>query len=110
MIIHLKSKVKQISSNLLSNHITQLNHTQSVERAVKLTTTTTTTTSKRVACSKRQIGETLCTIAGKKKQLIENNTTSQQKLLMPVNKIKAIIAICIAFTVFYLQNIISCQQ
>ena len=109
MNIHLKSKVKQISSNLLSNHTTQLNHTQSVERAVKLTTTTTTT-SKRVACSKRQIGETLCTIAGKKKQLIENNTTSQQKLLMPVNKIKAIIAICIAFTVFYLQNIISCQQ
>ena len=31
----------------------------------------------------------------------EKNTTSQEKLLMLVNKIKAIIAVCIALTVFY---------
>ena len=69
---------------------------QSVELAAK------TTASGQMAGSKRQIGEALCTIAGRKKQWIGKNTTSQEKLLRPVNKIKAIIAICIALTVFFL--------
>ena len=37
-----------------------------------------------------------------KKQWIGKNTTSKETLLMPVNKIKAIIAICIALSVFFL--------
>ena len=63
----------------------------------------TTAASERIAGSKRQ------TIAGRKKQWIGKNTTSQEKLLMPVNKIKATIAICIALTVFFQQYIISCK-
>ena len=66
MSFNLKSKVAQISSNLyinlLSNHFTLLNHTQSVKRPVKLTTTP----SGRIAGLKKQIGEALRTIAGKK--------------------------------------------
>ena len=38
---------------------------------------------------------------GKKKQWIEKNTTSQEKILMPVNKIKAFTPICIALAVFF---------
>ena len=69
-----------------------------VEHAVKLATTT----SRRIDSSKRQISEALCTIAREKEQWIGKNTTSQEKLLMPVNKIKAVIAICISLTVFFL--------
>ena len=62
----------------------------------------TTTASGRIAGSKRQIGEALCTIAGRKKAMDwEKNTTSQEKLLRLVNKIKAIVAVCIALTVFF---------
>ena len=43
-------------------HLNYSKHTQSVECAVKLITTT----SRRIAGSKMQIGEALCTIAGKK--------------------------------------------
>ena len=53
-------------------HPNYSNHTQSEERAVKLTTTA----SGRIAGAKRQIGEVLCTIAGRKKQWIKKNTTS----------------------------------
>ena len=58
----------QISSNSLSNHFTKNypNHTQSVERAVKMTITA----SGQIADSKRQIGEALCTLDGRKKQWI----------------------------------------
>ena len=42
-----------------------LNHMQSVERAVKMTTA-----SGRIAGSERQIGEALCSIAERKKQWI----------------------------------------
>lgn len=42
------------------------NHTQSVERGVKLTTEATG----RIAGQKRQIGEALCTVAGRKKRWI----------------------------------------
>ena len=74
------------------------NHMQSVERAVKMTTTA----SGRIAGSERQIGEALCSIAGRKKQWIgKKYTTSQEKLLMLVNKIKATIAVCIALMVFF---------
>ena len=60
---------------------------------------------------KRQNEEALGTIAGRKKQRIEKKTTSQEKLLMSVNKIKAIIAICIALTTFFfLLYIIACKQ
>ena len=45
-------------------HLNYPNHTQSVERAVKMTTTA----SGRIADAKRQIGEALHTIAGRKKQ------------------------------------------
>ena len=69
-----------------------------MEHAVKLTTTT----SGRIAGSKKQIGVALCTIAGKKSNESKKNTTSQEKLLILVNKIKAIITICIAFTAFFL--------
>ena len=62
---------------------------QSVERAVKMTTTA----SRRTAGSKRQIGEAPCTLAGRKKQWIGKNTSSREKLLMLVNKFKAIIAV-----------------
>ena len=48
------------------------NHTQSEEHAVKLTTTA----SGQIAGAKRQIGEALCTLAGRKKQWIRKNTTS----------------------------------
>ena len=62
----------------------------------------TTTASERIAGSKRQIGEALCTTAGRKKAMNrEKNTTSQEKLLGLVNKIKAIVAVCIALTVFF---------
>ena len=70
---------------------------QSVECAAKITA------NGRIAGSKRQIGEALCTIAERKNQWIRKNTKSQEKLLRPVNKMKAIIAICIAFTVFFLR-------
>ena len=67
-------------------------------RAVKMTTTA----SGRIAGSKRQIGEALCCIAVRKKAMNrEKNTTSQEKLLRLVNKIKAIVAVCIALTVFF---------
>ena len=76
-------------------HLNYPNHTQFVERAVKMTTTARG----RIAGSKRQIGEALCTIAERKMQWIgKKNTTSQEKLLMLFNKIKAIIAVCIALT------------
>ena len=39
---------------------------QSVERAVNMTTTA----SGRIACSERQIGEALCSIAGRKKPMV----------------------------------------
>ena len=45
------------------------NHTQAVERAVKLTTAA----SGRIAGQKRQMGEALCTIAGRKKQWVGKN-------------------------------------
>ena len=44
-------------------HLNYPNHTQSVERAVKMTTTA----SGRIAGSKRQIGEALCTTADVRK-------------------------------------------
>ena len=47
-------------------HLNYPNHMQSVERAVKLATTA----SGRIASSKKQIGEALSTIAGRKKQMI----------------------------------------
>ena len=47
-------------------HLNYPNHTRSVECAVKLTTTA----SGRIAGAKRQIGEALCLIAGRKKQWI----------------------------------------
>ena len=78
-------------------HLNYPNHTQSVERAVKMTTPA----SGRIADSKKQISEALCTIDGRKKQWVEKNTTSQEELLMLVNKIKAIIAVCIALTAFF---------
>ena len=68
-----------------------------MEHAVKLTTTT----SGRIAGSKKQIGVALY-YCWEKKQWVEKNTTSQEKLLVLVNKIKAITAICIAFTAFFL--------
>ena len=45
-------------------HLNYPNHMQSVERAVNMTTTA----SGRIACSERQIGEALCSIAGRKNQ------------------------------------------
>ena len=48
------------------------NHTQSAERAVKMTTTA----SGRIAGSQRQIAQALYTIAGKKTMDREKNTTS----------------------------------
>ena len=54
------------------------------KNAVKLTATS----SGQIAGAKRHIGETLCIIAGRKNQWIGKNT-SQEKLLMSVNKIKA---------------------
>ena len=69
-----------------------------VKRAVKLTTPP----SRRIAGSKKLTGEAVCPIAGRKKQWIGKNTTSQEKLLMLVNKIKAIIAIGIALIAFFL--------
>ena len=87
--------IKQFVKQLL--HLNYPNHTQSVERAVKMTTTA----SGRIAGSKRQIGEALCTTAGRKKAVNrKKNTMSQEKLLRLVNKIKAIVAVCIALTVF----------
>ena len=72
---------------------------QSVERAMKLTTTA----SRRIAGSKRQIsGGSIRTIAGKKSNGLEKMIHHKKNLLIPVNKIKAIIVICIALTVFYL--------
>ena len=62
-----------------------------------------TTASGRIAGSKRQIGEALCTIAGKKSNELEKILRDKKSLLIPVDKIKAIIVICIALTVFYLQ-------
>ena len=47
-------------------HLNYANHMQSVEHAVKMTTTA----SGRIAGSNRQIGEALCSIAGRKKQWI----------------------------------------
>ena len=54
--------IEQFVKQLL--HLNYPNHTQSVERAVKMTTTERG----RIAGSKRQIGEALCIIAGRKKQ------------------------------------------
>ena len=56
--------IEQFVKQLL--HLNYPNHTQSVERAVKITTTARG----RIASSKKQIGEALCTIAGRKKQWI----------------------------------------
>ena len=68
--------IKQFVKQLL--HLNYPNHTQSVERAVKMTTTA----SGRIAGAKRQISEALCTIAGRKKAMDQKkNTTSQEKLL-----------------------------
>ena len=57
--------IEQFVKQLL--HLNYPNHSQSVECAVKIATTA----SRRIAGSKRQIGEELCTIAGRKKQPIE---------------------------------------
>ena len=57
--------IEQFIKQLL--HLNYPNNTQSVERAVKMTTTARG----RIAGSKRQIGKALCTIAGRKKQWIE---------------------------------------
>ena len=61
----------------------------------------TTTASGRIAGSKRQINEALCTIAGKKaidrKKYYVTRTAAHTS-----QKIKAVIAICIALTVCYL--------
>ena len=46
-------------------HLNYPNHTQSVERAVKMTTTA----SGRIAGSKRQVGKALCNIAKRKRAL-----------------------------------------
>ena len=54
--------IEQLVKQLL--HRNYPNHTQSVERAVKMTTTA----SGRIAGSKRQIGEALCAIVARKKQ------------------------------------------
>ena len=51
-------------------------HTQSVDRAVKLTTESST----RIAGEKRQIGEALCTISGKKKVAWKRLPSATQKL------------------------------
>ena len=56
--------IEQFVKQLL--HLNYPNLTQSVERAVKMTTTA----SGRIAGSKRQIGEALSTTAGRKKQWI----------------------------------------
>ena len=56
--------IEQFVKQLL--HRNYPNHTQSVERAVKMTTTA----SGRNAGSKRQIGEALCAIVARKKQWI----------------------------------------
>ena len=75
-MLHEPPTIKQFVKQLL--HLNYPNHTQSVERAVKMTTTA----SGRIAGSKRQIGEALCTIAGRKKAMDrKKNTTSQKKLL-----------------------------
>ena len=68
-----------------------------MERAAKLTTTA----SRRIAGAKGQIGEVLCAIARKKNQRIRKKYYVTRKLLMPVNKIKAITAICFAKKVSY---------
>ena len=95
-IIKSCADIKQFVKQLL--HLNYPNHTQSVELAVKMTTTA----SGRIAGSKRQIGEAMCTIAGRKNAMDrKKNTTSQEKLLRLVNKIKAIVAVCIASTVFF---------
>ena len=78
---------------------------QFVEQAVKLTTTA----SGQYAGAKRQIGEA-CVLLLQKKQWIRKNTTSEEKLLIPVNEIKAINAICFALPVFFLSYLISCKQ
>ena len=54
--------------------INYLNHMQSVERAVKMTKATG-----RIAGSKRQIGEALCSIAGRKKQWIGKKILRRKK-------------------------------
>ena len=56
-------------------HLNFPNHTQSVERAVKMTTTA----SGRNAGSKRQIGEALCAIVGRKKQWIGKKILRHKK-------------------------------
>ena len=88
--------IKQFVKQLLYRNYP--NHAQPVKRAVKLTTPP----SRRIAGSKKLTGEAVCPIAGRKKQWIGKNTTSQEKLLMLVNKIKAIIAIGIALIAFFL--------
>ena len=59
--------IKQFVKQLL--HVNYPNHTQFVERAVKMTTTA----SGRIAGSKRQIGEALCTMGSR--QLTVNKLT-----------------------------------
>ena len=87
-------------------HLNYPNHMQLAEQAVKLTTTA----SGQYAGAKRQIGEALCVLLLQKNQWIRKNTTSDEKLLIPVNKIKAITGICFALPVFFLSYIISCKQ
>ena len=87
-------------------HLHYSNHAQSVESAVKLTATA----SGRIAAAKMQIGKELCITAGRKKQWIGKEYYATKKLLMPVKKIKVLIAICIALTVFFLLYIIPCKQ
>ena len=49
-----------------------------------------------------RIGKALNTIARKKAMDWNKNTTSREKLLMPVNKVKGVIALCSALYVFFL--------
>ena len=65
--------IEQFVKQLL--HRNYPNHTQSVERAVKMTTTA----SGRIAGSKRQIGEALRAIAGRKKQWIGKKILRHKK-------------------------------
>jgi len=59
------------------------NHTQSVERGVKLTTEST----KRISGQKRQIGEALCKIAARKKAWIgKNNEVTRKAANQEVNQ------------------------
>ena len=78
---------------------------QLVEQAVKLTTTA----SGQYADAKRQIGEALCVLLLEKKAMVWKKYYFKKKLLISVNKIKAIKDICFALPVFFLSYIISCK-